>query len=51
MRDRRSIDILASPAKGGDDEKQTQFKELAGFTCTASGDGQKATIHMVYPGR
>ena len=49
--DPHAIDILASPAKGGDDEKQTQFKELAGFTCTASGDGQKATIHMVYPGR
>ncbi|MFH1529850.1 MAG: glucodextranase DOMON-like domain-containing protein [Pseudomonadota bacterium] len=50
--DPHAIDLIVPPARGGDGEKDGQFKALA-YTCAGS-DRSKATlavVPMVYPGK
>jgi carbohydrate-binding DOMON domain-containing protein len=51
MCDPHVIDMLAGKAKGGGDEKDAQFKALKAFTCDASGNGSKAIVPMIFPGK
>ncbi|MBW2731033.1 MAG: hypothetical protein JRH20_01500 [Deltaproteobacteria bacterium] len=45
------LDIFAGKAKGDASEKSIQFKQLGSYTCDASGQGKKAVIKMIYPGK
>lgn len=45
------IDMLVPPAKGGADEVQAQYKTLKAYTCDASGNGKRAVVPMLYPGK
>jgi carbohydrate-binding DOMON domain-containing protein len=51
MCDPHVLDLLAGKARGGADEKEAQFKALKAHTCDASGNGTKAIVPMIYPGK
>ncbi|MDY0063094.1 MAG: glucodextranase DOMON-like domain-containing protein, partial [Myxococcota bacterium] len=47
------VDLLMAPGKGGDDEKEAQYKALGGYACGADpsnpADYKLAEVPMVYP--
>jgi carbohydrate-binding DOMON domain-containing protein len=51
MCDPHVLDLLAGAGRGGADEKEKQFKALSAYTCDASGNGSKAVVPMLYPGK
>jgi carbohydrate-binding DOMON domain-containing protein len=45
------IDMLTGSARGGNDEKEAQYKVLRAYTCDAEGNGKRAVVPLIYPGK